>query len=44
MKFYVIDSFANEAFKGNPAAVVLQNRELSDVNFLEVSSICADLK
>jgi PhzF family phenazine biosynthesis protein len=38
MKFYIIDSFANEAFKGNPAAVVLQDRELSDEQYLEYSS------
>lgn len=30
MKIYFVDSFTNEPFKGNPAAVVLQDKLLSD--------------
>lgn len=30
MKYYVVDAFAEELFKGNPAGVCLQEEELSD--------------
>lgn len=30
MKYYVVDSFAEEVFKGNPAGVCVLEKEISD--------------
>ena len=30
MKSFIVDAFSDQPFSGNPAAVVLQNRQLDD--------------
>ena len=38
MRYYIVDSFAKEPFTGNPAAVVLVDRELNEDDYLKFSA------
>lgn len=38
MKYYIVDAFADELFKGNPAGVCLPEKELSDETMQKISS------
>ena len=37
MKTYIVDSFTNKAFKGNPAGVCILESNLSDNNMLLIA-------
>ena len=32
MKYYIVDAFSNQLFKGNPAGVCILEKEISDDN------------
>jgi predicted PhzF superfamily epimerase YddE/YHI9 len=38
MKSFIVDAFSDQPFSGNPAAVVLQNRQLDDENLQKIAA------
>ena len=38
MRYFIVDAFAKDAFTGNPAAVVLVDRKLTDSEYLKYAA------